>query len=128
MKKALVIAALALAVMTLSTLAQNAGVPPSGGGRGHGWHGFHVLPPGAREQLHLTAAQQKQVADLEAEVTTRMEKILTPEQLQQLQQLQQARPPHQQGGTEGGGPGAGGPPGEGGGAENQPNSQRGPNE
>jgi hypothetical protein len=54
----------------------------------------------------LTADQQKQVAALEAEVKAKLEKVLTPEQLQQMKQM---RPPMMQGGT--GGPNApmGGP-------------------
>ena len=51
--------------------------PPPGG------PGFHVLPRGAREKLNLNAEQQKQLADLETEVKAKIEKILTPEQLEQ---------------------------------------------
>src|SRR5664280_2275163 len=74
---------------------------PGAGPRGRGGPGgFHLLPPRAQEQLKLTADQQKQVADLEAEVKAKMAKILTPEQLQQLKQM---RPPRLRGGP--GGPG-----------------------
>jgi Spy/CpxP family protein refolding chaperone len=59
------------------------------------------------QKLNLTDDQKKQVADLEAEVKVKMEKILTPEQLQQLAQMRPPRPP---GGP--GGPG-GGPDGDG---------------
>ena len=58
------------------------------GARGQG--GFHLLPPRAMEELNLSADQQKQLTVLEAEAKARLEKILTPEQQQQLKQL---RPP-----------------------------------
>jgi hypothetical protein len=85
-----------------------AGPPRDGGGPGHG--GFHMLPPHARELLKLTDDQQKQITALEAEVKEKMEKILTPGQLEQLKKM---RPPH----PGGGGPGApgssgGGPDGD----------------
>lgn len=53
--------------------------------------GFHVLPPQAGEKLNLSEDQKKQIADLENEVKSRMENILTPDQLTQLKQM---RPPH----------------------------------
>jgi len=56
---------------------------------------LHLLPPHAQEGLNLTCDQQKQVADLEVETKTKLHKILTPEQLQQLKQM---RPPPPQGG------------------------------
>jgi hypothetical protein len=58
------------------------------------------------EHLNLTADQKKQLADLEAEVKAKVEKILTPEQLEKLKQM---RPPMRPGGGMGRGPG--GPPG-----------------
>src|ERR1700677_3591607 len=121
MKKSAIILALALSLSAWYVTAQDqgGGPPPSGerpsgseagpGGRGPG--GFHLLPPRAKEQLNLTADQQKQVAALEAETKAKLEKILTPEQMKQLQQM---RPPQRRGGGgDGGGPGAdgqGGPP------------------
>ena len=105
--------ALAMAMFTLNAPAQDAGgTPPpppaggegpKGGGPGHG--GFHILPPHAVEQLNLTPEQKKQIADLEADVKAKLEKILTPEQLEQLKKM---RPPHP-GGQ--GGPGSPGGPG-----------------
>ena len=74
--------------------------PGDPGGRG----GFHLLSPRAQAQLNLTADQQKQVAALEAEVKSKLDKILTPEQLKQLQQM---RPPPRQGGMGGAGSGGG---------------------
>jgi Spy/CpxP family protein refolding chaperone len=103
---------LALGVSALTATAQDqAGPPPSGdrppgneaaaggpGGRG----GFHLLPPRAQEQLNLTADQMKQLASLESETKAKLEKILTPEQMQKLQDM---RPPMRPGGMRGPGPG-----------------------
>ena len=66
------------------------------GGRMRGPSGPHLLPPRAHELLNLTPDQEKQVADLEAEVKATLEHILTPEQLKQLQQM---RPPRGPGGA-----------------------------
>ena len=66
-----------------------------GGGKARGSVGFRLVPPRAQEQLNLTTDQQKQVADLEAEVKATLDKILTAEQQQQLTQMRQAQ---QQGG------------------------------
>jgi hypothetical protein len=114
------LAALALGASTWITTAQDTNAPaPQGdrpprresfapGGPG-GPGGFHLLPPRVQDQLNLTADQQKQVAALEAEVKSKLEKILTAEQLQQLKQM---RPPQRAGGPGGpGGPGAGRGPG-----------------
>jgi Spy/CpxP family protein refolding chaperone len=110
MKTKTIILVLALGASTCLLLtAQDGNPPPAGtppasseGGTGAQDHpgrgGFHVLPPGAKEKLNLTADQRKQVAALEAEVTAKMEKILTPEQLEQLRQMRPPRPPGGQGG------------------------------
>ena len=81
-----------------------------GGPGGQG--GFHILPPRAQEQLKLTDAQKTQIAALETETKAKLEKILTPDQMQQLKNM---RPPMRQGGPGGqGGPGMrGGPGGQG---------------
>jgi hypothetical protein len=85
------------------------------------------------ELLDLTADQRKQLADLEAETKAKIEKILTPEQLEKMKQLPPPRMggpggrPGQPGGPGGsgvegrrGGPGGpGGPPGQGGDARPQ---------
>ena len=102
MKKVVVIIGLALAVVTLSTRAQETNNPPPAGGPGRGPGGFHILPPRAQEQLNLTTDQQKQLKDLEVEVKAKIETILTPAQLEQLKQM---RPPQRSGGAPGGGPG-----------------------
>ncbi len=86
-----------------------AGGGGEGGGRRGGpgsQGGFHLMPPPAREQLNLSAGQQQQMAGLEAETRAKLEKILTPEQMQQLSQFQ---PPQRQGGPGMGGRGMGGP-------------------
>jgi hypothetical protein len=115
MKLSALLLALALGLAGASVIAQQQdGAPPSGtrpprhqagpGGQAPR-AGLHLLPPRAQEQLNLTADQLKQVASLEAEVKTRLEQILTPEQVQQLKQL---RPPQHRLGR---GPG-GRPPGD----------------
>jgi Spy/CpxP family protein refolding chaperone len=115
MKKTAILIALTLGLPVLSVMGQDQGGPPpatppahagtnSPGGRG----GFHLLPPRAAEHLNLTADQQKQVADLEADVKAKLEKILTHDQMEQLKQM---RPPMRQGGPRGGGPGGHGPGG-----------------
>ena len=124
MKTKIILLALALSASTCLLTAQDNNPPPDGqrppprdggpggpGGMGNkggpgGPGGFHLLPPRAMEQLNLTADQLKQVAALEAEVKAKLEKILTPEQLQQLKQM---RLPMRQGGPGGqGGPGMSG--------------------
>ncbi|MGA2543225.1 MAG: DUF1566 domain-containing protein [Verrucomicrobiota bacterium] len=82
-----------------------AGGPPDRRGGPGSQGGFHLLPPLAREQLNLTSDQQKQLADLESDTKARLEKFLTPQQMQQLNQMQ----PQRQGGPRGGGRGMDGP-------------------
>ena len=92
------LAALALAGPSYVT-AQDQAVPSSdqtstngqAGQRPHPEGGPHVLPPHASEKLNLTEDQKQQVANLEAEVKSKVETILTPDQLVQLKQLH-ARP------------------------------------
>jgi Spy/CpxP family protein refolding chaperone len=96
--------------------------------------GFHVLPPFAAQQLNLTDDQKKQIAALDAETKVKLEKILTPEQLEKLKNLHppmmrqgqggprmrggpggdDSMPPHRppQGGDEGNNPPPDGPPGD----------------
>jgi Spy/CpxP family protein refolding chaperone len=125
MKTKVILLALLLGASTGLILAQDSTHEPDGqspppgeaapggpAGQGHGPRGpgggFHLLPPRAAERLKLTADQQRQVADLEAETRAKLEKILTPAQMEQLKQM---RPPRRPGG--GGGPGGsqGGPEG-----------------
>jgi hypothetical protein len=140
MKMKVILLALALGASTCLITAQDANQHPdrqnpgegasggsggpdgqSGGPRGPRG-GFHLLPPRAAEQLNLTADQQKQVADLEAEVKAKLEKILTPEQMQKLKQM---RPPRRQGGPGGG---QGGPEGDQGGPSGESRPQPPPGE
>ena len=156
MKTKLTLLALALGVSTCLLTAQD-GPPPSDnqqppqreggpGGMGNqrggqgGQGGFHLLPPRAQEQLKLTDEQKTHIAALETETKAKLEKILTPTQLEQLKNM---RPPMRQGGQGGaqmrGGPGGQGkgnrgngpggddnnlppgpPPGEGNGGNNPP--------
>lgn len=102
MKKVVSIIVVALAVVALTIRAQETNNPPPAGGPGRGPGGFHILPPRAQEQLNLTADQQKQLKDLEAEIKGKIETILTPSQMDQLKQM---RPPQRSGGAPGGGPG-----------------------
>ena len=102
MKKVVSIIVVALAVVALTIRAQETNNPPPAGGPGRGPGGFHILPPRAQEQLNLTADQQKQLKDLEAEIKGKIETILTPAQMDQLKQM---RPPQRSGGAPGGGPG-----------------------
>ena len=102
MKKVVSIIVVALAVVALNTRAQETNNPPPAGGPGRGPGGFHILPPRAQEQLNLTADQQKQLKDLEAEIKAKIETILTSAQMEQLKQM---RPPQRAGGTPNGGPG-----------------------
>jgi len=85
-----------------------AGQPPPPGQGGPGGGGIHLLPRGAKEKLKLTDDQQKQISDLEADVKSKMEKILTADQMEQLKQM---RPQ---------GPGGGKPGGQGGGKRPPP--------
>ena len=75
--------------------------------------GLHLLPPRAMAELNLTSDQKKQLADLEAEVKAKVEKILTPEQLQQLKEMRPPMGPAGMGPGRPGGRGPGGPGGEG---------------
>ena len=141
MKTKLALIAMALGASTCLVSAQD-NPPPSdnqrppqgdvrpGGGnmnrRGPGPDGgFHLIPPRAEQQLQLTDDQKKQIAALEAETKAKLEKILTPEQLQQLKTM---RPPMRPGGPGGnqfrGGPG--GPGGNPGGMNRGPGGQRPP--
>ena len=118
MKTKVIILALALGASTWLITAQDGNQPadgqrpphreggPGGPGGPGGQGGFHLLPPRAMEHLNLTEDQQKKIAALEAEVKAKLEKILTPEQLQQLKEM---RPPGRPGGP-GGGPGGEGHP------------------
>jgi Spy/CpxP family protein refolding chaperone len=92
MKRQLIILALSLGSATCLITAQDGKrpAPPEGGGSGSR---IHVLPRGAEETLNLTADQKKQVADLEAEVKTKIEKILTPEQIEKLKTMRPPQPP-----------------------------------
>ncbi len=93
------------------------GFPGGPGGKG-GFKLGTVLPPFAQEELNLTAEQKTQLAAIELDVKTKLDKLLTDEQKKRLESL---RPPGGPGGPGGkggfpGGPGGdkGGPGGKGG--------------
>lgn len=87
--------------------SQQPGMRESGGPAGQ--HRFHLLPPRAAERLNLTDAQKKQIATLEAETKAKLEKILTPEQMERLKNM---RPPMMSRGGPGMHRGPGGPGGD----------------
>jgi hypothetical protein len=60
--------------------------PPEGFREDFG-RGPRVLPPGAREHLDLTEEQAKEIDALEADVKSRLEKILKPEQFERLGEM-----------------------------------------
>lgn len=88
------------------------GGPPPGMERGRPQIG-HVLPPFVTDELELTERQQKQIAEIERDVHTKLQSILTPAQLRQARQIL-ARGPSGRGGPGGpGGPGGHMGPGRG---------------
>jgi hypothetical protein len=99
---ALAFTAIVVGVCALTAMSQ----PPEGrgpGGKKGGPPGFElgrVLPPFVRDDLDLTADQERQIAALEEEVKQKLEKILTAEQ---RKMAAGARPPF-------GPPGKDGPP------------------
>ncbi len=107
------------------------GGPPGGGPGGRQMGGpprpGEILPAMLRQRLNLTATQEKQIADLQKEVDTKLETILTAEQRNQLKSMRDRGPggfgpPGGPGGRQRGGgpggpggrPGGGAPPGGGG--------------
>ena len=84
------LAVLTLAICVLSAQSQ----PPMGRGRGAPprFELGKVLPPFVREELSLTAEQQKQIEELEKEVKQRLEKILTDEQKKKIETIRPRGP------------------------------------
>jgi len=148
MKTKLLLTVLALGASTALLTAQDTNStapadatqpPPMDGGPGgqggpggnlheRGQGGFHLLPPGARQRLNLTADQLKQINALEAETKTKLEAILTPAQMTQLKSM---HPPRRGGGgggegREAGGGGPGGNGGPGGGPDDNAGGPGGP--
>lgn len=76
-----------------------------GKGKGKGFQPGTVIPPHILQDLELTGEQTAAIQEIEKDVKGRLEKILTPEQ---LQKIRDARPP--MGGPGGGGPGGGNRP------------------
>jgi EF hand len=96
--------------------------PPGGGGPpgfgGPGGPGMgpprpgEILPRFLRQRLELSAAQEKQIEELQKEVDAKLEKILSADQRQQLKEMR-SRGPGGFGPTPGGRPGGPPPDGEG---------------
>ena len=74
--------------------ARREGAPGKKGGPPPRFELGKVLPPFIREDLDLTAEQEKQIAALEREVKEKLSKILTPEQ---VRKIRSARPPRKDG-------------------------------
>ena len=124
--------AVALSASTFMATAQDQN-PPREGGRparreepARGAGGSHLIPPPAMEALNLSKEQQQQLEKLEHNAKSELEKILTPEQAQQLRRMRSGRnegPGDQRGGPrpQGGGPDdqRGGPRPQGGGPDDQ---------
>ena len=130
--------AVALSAATFMATAQDQN-PPREGGRpprreepARGAGGSHLIPPPAMEALNLSKEQQQQLEKLENDTKSNLEKILTPEQAQQLRRMRSGRnegPGDQRGGPrpQGGGPDdqRGGPRPQGGGPDDQRGGPRG---
>jgi hypothetical protein len=137
MKTKLLILALALGASTYIVNAQDGPLPGDGqqppaansqsGGPNGPRGGFHLLPPQARQQLKLTADQQKQLTALEADTKAKLAKILTADQMKQLDKMRPPRPQMGQGGQGGGfNRGQGGPGGDQGGPNDRQGGPGGP--
>jgi Spy/CpxP family protein refolding chaperone len=111
-----------VAVIALSLAMKNAGAQPpdgpqpqDGGQQGQNDRpqgdrppgGFHLIPRFAEEKLELSDDQKEQIKQLEAEVKTKLEAILTPEQMKTLETACPPRP-NNNGGGQGGQGGQGG--------------------
>lgn len=116
--------AVALSAATFMATAQDQN-PPREGGRpprreepARGAGGSHLIPPPAMEALNLSKEQQQQLEKLEHNAKSELEKILTPEQAQQLRRMRSGR-------NEGPGDQRGGPRPQGGGPDDQRGGPRG---
>lgn len=87
-----------------------------GGGPGGPPQPGQVLPPFLQDELQLTEAQRRELQELQKDVDSRLSKILTSDQQQQLRQMQSRGP----GGPGGPGGGFGGPGGQGAGGPTRP--------
>ena len=74
-----------------STPPQGKGGKSGKGSKGGPGGGLHLLPPRMADQLNLSDDQKNQIAALETEMKTRLEKILLPDQ---MEKLKQDRPGH----------------------------------
>ena len=92
MTKHLIILALSLGFAKCPSSAQDGQRPPPPEGGAGGAH-LHLLPRGTEETLNLTADQRRQVTDLEVELKTKLEIILTPDQMEKLKAMRPPQPP-----------------------------------
>ncbi|MFO0865289.1 MAG: hypothetical protein U0744_11685 [Gemmataceae bacterium] len=83
-----------------------------------------VLPPHIQQELDLTDAQTQKIKALEREVRSKLEGILTPEQIQKIREIK--GPPRKEGGPDGKGPEGKGPDGKGDKKGKPPMPQRNP--
>lgn len=90
MKRNLIALVFTLHIGICAAIAQEAQPPPPPPPPGGG--GIHLLPRGAEKTLNLTAEQSQQMKDLEAEVKAKVEKILTPAQVEQLKAMRPQPP------------------------------------
>jgi len=119
-------ALLAFALSAALIVSITASAQPPGGDKGPGGKGGpggrggfgmrpqpgQIMPPFLADRLKLTDDQKKAIADLQKDVDTKLDKMLTDEQKAELKKMKEAGP-----GGFGGGPGGpgGGPGGPGGG-------------
>jgi len=89
MTKKLLLLAFTLGSATSLLPAQDGQRPPD-----HDAPRMHLLPRGAEETLNLTDEQRKRLTDLEADVKTKIESILTPAQVEKMKGM---RPPARDG-------------------------------
>jgi len=85
-------AALGVAISQSEDRRQSEDRPAPPRGAPDGGPRFHVLPPQAQRALNLTSEQNEQIKALEDDLQSKMQKILTPEQLRQWAERQPARP------------------------------------
>jgi len=91
MNRNLLSLALAFGFATSLVIAQD-GKRPTGPENGSSTPRLHLLPRGAEEALNLTEEQRQKLTVLEAESRTKLEAILTPEQVQKLTALRPQPP------------------------------------
>lgn len=100
-----------LAACVLTASSQPPGFPPGGPKGPPRYKLGKLFPPFVHDELNLTPEQEKKLAEMEADVRQKLEKILTAEQKRAIENIQPPGP---------GGPGGPGGPSGPGGPEGQP--------